>query len=44
MFSTFLPHVPQVFVNVDRDKVLKQQVDIGEVYADAPDFHGRLFR
>src|SRR5881396_670178 len=30
--TTFLPVVPQVFVNVDRDKALKQGVDLGEVY------------
>jgi len=30
--TTFLPRVPQLFVNVDRDKVLKQGVDLGQVY------------
>ena len=28
LFSTFLPNVPQLFVDVDRDKVLKQGIDI----------------
>jgi HAE1 family hydrophobic/amphiphilic exporter-1 len=43
LFSTFLPHVPQLFVNVDRDKVLKQGVDIGEVYATLQTFMGGYF-
>ena len=30
--TTFLPTVPQVFVNVDRDKVLKQGVNLQDVY------------
>ena len=29
--STFLPSVPQVFIDVDRDKVLKQGVDLTQV-------------
>jgi HAE1 family hydrophobic/amphiphilic exporter-1 len=43
LFSTFLPHVPQLFVNVDRDKVLKQGVDIGEVYETLQTFMGGYF-
>ncbi|HEY3276664.1 MAG TPA: efflux RND transporter permease subunit, partial [Syntrophorhabdaceae bacterium] len=30
--TTFSPAVPQIFVNVDRDKVLKQGVNLGDVY------------
>src|ERR1700691_3543112 len=30
--TTFLPSVPQQFVGVDRDKVIKQQVPINDVY------------
>ena len=41
--TTFLPAVPQRFVKVDRDQVLKQGVDLGEVYQGPPDLHGRLF-
>jgi HAE1 family hydrophobic/amphiphilic exporter-1 len=38
--TTFLPSVPQVFVNVDRDKVLKQGIDLGEVYQTLQTFMG----
>jgi len=41
--TTFLPDVPQVFVNVDRDKVLKQGVDISEVYKTLQAFMGGYF-
>src|ERR1700751_5958059 len=30
--TTFLPSVPQQFITVDRDKALKQGVDIRDVY------------
>src|SRR6201996_9216367 len=30
--TTFLPHVPQRFIDVDRDKALKQGVPVGDVY------------
>lgn len=43
MSTTFLPTVPQVFVNVDRDKVLKQGVDIGSVYQTLQAFMGGFF-
>ncbi|MEW5733375.1 MAG: efflux RND transporter permease subunit [Thermodesulfobacteriota bacterium] len=39
-FTTFVPDVPQVFVKVDRDKVLKQGVDIREVYRTLQVFMG----
>ena len=41
--TTFLPVVPQVFVNVDRDKALKQGVDLGEVYKTLQTFMGGSF-
>ena len=31
--TTFLPTVPQVFVEVDRDKVLKQGINLADVTA-----------
>ena len=41
--TTHLPSVPQVFVNVDRDKVLKQGVNLGEVYKTLQAFMGGYF-
>jgi HAE1 family hydrophobic/amphiphilic exporter-1 len=41
--TTFIPNVPQVFADVDRDKVLKQGVDLGSVYATLQAFMGGLF-
>jgi HAE1 family hydrophobic/amphiphilic exporter-1 len=41
--STFLPSVPQQFVEVDRDKVLKQGVAIGDVYRTIQAYMGGLF-
>jgi hydrophobic/amphiphilic exporter-1 (mainly G- bacteria), HAE1 family len=41
--TTFLPSVPQKFVEVDRDKVLKQGVAISEVYRTIQAFMGGLF-
>jgi HAE1 family hydrophobic/amphiphilic exporter-1 len=41
--TTFVPTVPQIFVKVDRDKVLKQGVDIGEVYRVLQSFMGGYF-
>jgi multidrug efflux pump len=43
MFSTLLPSVPQLFVNVDRDKVLKQGIDISQVYQTLQTFMGGYF-
>ena len=43
MFTTFLPNVPQLFVDVDRDKVLKQGVDISQVYQTLQSFMGGYF-
>ena len=41
--SSLLPSVPQQFVNVDRDQVLKQGVPIADVYATLQTFMGGLF-
>jgi len=41
--TTFLPSVPQEFVNVDRDKVLKQGVTINDVYQTIQAYMGGLF-
>jgi HAE1 family hydrophobic/amphiphilic exporter-1 len=41
--TTLLPSVPQVFVAVDRAKVLSEGVDLGEVYRTLQSFMGGLF-
>jgi hydrophobic/amphiphilic exporter-1 (mainly G- bacteria), HAE1 family len=41
--TTFLPAVPQKFIEVDRDKVLKQGVAINDVYGTIQAFMGGLF-
>jgi HAE1 family hydrophobic/amphiphilic exporter-1 len=41
--TTFLPTVPQLFVDVDRDKVLKQGVNISDVYKVLQCFMGSGF-
>jgi hydrophobic/amphiphilic exporter-1 (mainly G- bacteria), HAE1 family len=41
--TSFLPSVPQQFVDVDRDKALKQGVAIGDVYQAIQAFMGGLF-
>jgi HAE1 family hydrophobic/amphiphilic exporter-1 len=41
--TTFLPSVPQVFVNVDRDKVLKQGVALADVYRTLQCYMGGIF-
>jgi len=41
--TSYLPNVPQVFINVDRDKVLKQGLDLGEVYKTLQTFMGGYF-
>ncbi|HEX4639037.1 MAG TPA: efflux RND transporter permease subunit, partial [Chthoniobacterales bacterium] len=43
VIPTFLPNVPQVLVNVDRDKVLKQGIDLGQVYQTLQTFMGGFF-
>jgi HAE1 family hydrophobic/amphiphilic exporter-1 len=43
MSTTFLPSVPQQFVQVDQEKVLKQGVAINDVYQAIQTFMGGLF-
>jgi HAE1 family hydrophobic/amphiphilic exporter-1 len=43
LFTTFLPNVPQEFVEVDRDKVLKQGVALSDVYRTVQAFMGGYF-
>jgi HAE1 family hydrophobic/amphiphilic exporter-1 len=38
--TTYIPDVPQVFAKVDRDKVLKQGVSLGDVYQTLQTFMG----
>jgi HAE1 family hydrophobic/amphiphilic exporter-1 len=39
----FAPAVPQVFMNVDREKVLKQNIDLSAVYETLQTFMGSYF-
>jgi hydrophobic/amphiphilic exporter-1 (mainly G- bacteria), HAE1 family len=41
--TTYLPDVPQIYVKVDRDKVLKQGVSLGDVYNTLQTFMGGNF-
>src|SRR5512143_1098475 len=41
--TTFLPAVPQIFINVDRDKALKQGVDLQQLYGTLQSFMGGSF-
>ena len=41
--TTFLPSVPQEFIDVDRDKVLKQGVSLSDVYKTIQAFMGGYF-
>jgi HAE1 family hydrophobic/amphiphilic exporter-1 len=41
--TTFIADAPQVFADVDRDKVLKQGVDLSSVYQTLQAFMGGLF-
>jgi hydrophobic/amphiphilic exporter-1 (mainly G- bacteria), HAE1 family len=41
--TTFLPSVPQIFVNVDRDKVLKQGIELSQVFRTLQTFMGGYF-
>ncbi|MFZ0338580.1 MAG: efflux RND transporter permease subunit, partial [Terracidiphilus sp.] len=43
MNSSLLPSVPQEFVDVDRDKVIKQGVPISDVYTTLQTYMGGLF-
>ena len=41
--TTLLPAVPQLFADVDRDKALRQGVDLGDVYQTLQAFMGGTF-
>ena len=41
--TTFIPSVPQEFINVDREKVLKQGVALTDVYSTIQAYMGGLF-
>ena len=41
--TTFLPTVPQLYVDVDRDKVLKQGINLADVYTTLQSFMGSGF-
>jgi len=41
--TTYIPSVPQQFVTVDRDKVIKQGVNISDVYRTLQSFMGGFF-
>src|SRR5258708_5758914 len=43
LVSTFLPSVPQQFLDVDREKVLKQGVPLNDVYRTIQTFMGGVF-
>jgi hydrophobic/amphiphilic exporter-1 (mainly G- bacteria), HAE1 family len=40
VFTTYAPNVPQVYVDVDRAKVMRQGVNIGDVYETMQTFMG----
>jgi HAE1 family hydrophobic/amphiphilic exporter-1 len=41
--TTFLPSIPQIYVNVDKDKVLKQGVALADVYKTLQCYMGGIF-
>ncbi len=43
LYTTFLPAVPQLSVQVDRDKVLRQQISLTDVYRTLQTFMGGAF-
>ena len=43
LVSTFLPNIPQQFLSVDREKVLKQGVSLNDVYRTVQAYMGGLF-
>jgi len=43
ILTTFNANVPQIFANVDREKVLKEGIDIGDVYATLQAFMGSAY-
>src|SRR6266508_4461577 len=43
LFTTLLPNVPQLYADVDRDKVLRQGINLGSVYQTLQAFMGGAF-
>jgi HAE1 family hydrophobic/amphiphilic exporter-1 len=43
LFTTLLPSVPQIYADVDRDKVLKQGINLASVYQTLQAFMGGAF-
>jgi hydrophobic/amphiphilic exporter-1 (mainly G- bacteria), HAE1 family len=43
IITTFIPSVPQKFINVDKDKVMKQGVNLTDVYNTIQAYMGGLF-
>lgn len=43
IFSTFIPSVPQMYVDVDQDKVLKQGIKLSDVYQTLQAYMGSGF-
>ena len=43
LLTTYLPNVPQVYVKVDRDKVLKLGIALGDVYSTLQTYMGGYF-
>src|SRR6266567_1128205 len=43
LFTTLLPSVPQIFADVDRDKVLRQGISLSSVYQTLQAFMGGAF-
>ncbi len=43
LITTYLPDVPQIYVKVDRDKVLTQGVSLNDVYGSLQTFMGGYF-
>jgi HAE1 family hydrophobic/amphiphilic exporter-1 len=40
VFTTFVPHVPQLYVDVDKEKVMRQHVSISDVHTTMQTFMG----
>jgi HAE1 family hydrophobic/amphiphilic exporter-1 len=40
VITTYAAHVPQIYVDVDREKVMRQKVDVAEVYQTLETFMG----
>ena len=40
VITTYAAHVPQIYVDVDRDKVMRQNVDVAQVYQTLETFMG----